>query len=161
MNLAGHRMRCSGISLVARFIPNHPTQNFLFWSFQQVRQLTPIAPARRWPSPNRPLCCIHSSTPSVGKRRWLYRLKLHWFDLLYNLLYSLLYNKSTTNRQAIEPLELETYRIRARGAVNTSLCQLSQFISHLPTVGVPWRNFPSSEFGTKFHREMSLFLGIP
>ena len=29
---------------------------------------------------NRPLRCIHSSTPSVGKCRWLYRLKLNWFD---------------------------------------------------------------------------------
>jgi len=35
---------------------------------------------------------------------------------------------------------------------------LSLFISHSPTVGVPWRNFPCAEFGTKFLREVLVFL---
>ena len=43
---------------------------------------------------NRPLRCIRSFTPSVGKRRWLYRLKLQCIDVLYNKFH----NKSTRNR---------------------------------------------------------------
>jgi len=96
--------------------------------------------------PSRPLRCIHSSTLSVGERRWLYRLKLHLFDLLHN--------KSTTNRQEIEPMEFESYRTcharlpstRRRQVLSTPDRPLSRFISHLPTVRVPWRNLLSPEF---------------
>jgi len=37
---------------------------------------------------------------------------------------------------------------------------LSLFISHSPTVGVPWRNFLSPEFESKVLEEVSLFVEI-
>ena len=38
---------------------------------------------------------------------------------------------------------------------------LSLFISYSPMVGVPWRNFRSTEFDTNFQREVPLFLEMP
>jgi len=84
-------------------------------------------------------------------------LKLHWFDLLYVLLYNLLYNESTTNRQEIEPVRAIP-RVPRTSAVYTRPPAVTVFISYSPNVGVPWQNFLIPEFGTKFPREVPLFL---
>jgi len=47
------------------------------------------------------------------------------------------------------------------GAVNTKPRPLSLFISHSPTVRVPWRNFQSPELGAKFQTALPLICEIP
>lgn len=76
-------------------------------------------------------------------RRWLHRLKLNWFDLLYVLLYSLLYNESTLTRN--RTMQFESYTARAmytcRQPVTTVYTRppaVTVFIiSYSPNVGVP------------------------
>ena len=89
-------------------------------------------------TPNRPLCCIHSCTLSVGNRHWLYRLTLNWFNLSYNLLYSLLVvqqidkkSKQWSLSHTVRVMHVCRRPVAARDAVNTrrQLSQLPVYIT--------------------------------
>jgi len=91
---------------------------------REYYQLTPMGPARRCLTPNRPSRSVHSvechQHSTVGER-------------------------SSTVGSTCEA------RLPSRHDVlSTRDSPLSPFVSHSPTVGVPWRNFPSPEFGTEF-----------
>ena len=58
------------------------------------------------------------------------------------------YGRPTCSKQS-RPVGRRRYGQQAR--------PLTSFVDN--TIDVPWRNFPSSEFGTKFQRQVPLFLG--
>ena len=92
---------------------------------------------------NGPLHYIHSFKPSVGKCRWLYRLKLHWHNLLHDLSYSLLYNKSNqwSLSHTIRAMHVCCRPVPTRGAINTSL----PAVAFVYAVSVQWQNFQSRQ----------------
>jgi len=98
---------------------------------------------------NRPSRCIHSSTPSVGSRRWLYRLKLHLICRIQLVELAVQQIDKKSNQWSLSHTVRVMHVCRRPsppGAVNTRPPAVAVYIALADGRCAAWRHFLNAEW---------------